>query len=338
MATIRDVAQLAGVSISTVSLTFGDRNRVGDETARRVWEAARQLGYRPNPLAQNLKRGHSRMIALVVGDIGNPFFARLLKTVERRVITAGYYILVSDTEADPQRELEVLDQLVAQRIAGIVLVPHGNGPDYAARIAGYGTPIVTLDQKIADTGLDFVGSDTRLASTMLTEHLVRLGHVRIAHICGPPRLWTARERIEGFRATLRASGIEPDESLIVDGRYLDVAAYEQTMRLMTRPDRPTAIVAANNVMALGALQAIQELGFSCPNDVSLATIDDVPWSAVIRPPLTMVLQDVEQIGLLATEYLLERMASREYAAGLPARESILTPRLRIGGSTARPMG
>ena len=335
MPTIRDVALLAGVSTSTVSLALGTGNRVSPATAGRVWAAAEQLGYRPNPLAQSLKRGHARMIGVIVGDISNPFFGRLLKGVERRALEAGYHVVVSDTDADAGRELAVLEKLAAQRIGGIILTPHGSGDDYAAKLHGMHTPIVTVDHRVVGRRFDYVASDGCLAAAMLTEHLLNLGHRRVAQIAGPPDLWTAAERIRGFRATLRTGGVEPDETLIVDGRYVDSVAYEHTMRLMTRPDRPTAILAANNMMALGALQAIQQLGFSCPRDVSLAAIDDVPWSAVIRPTLTMVVQDVDRLARTATDYLLERMEVRGTDVLAP-REMILTPRLVLGTSTAHP--
>lgn len=336
MPTIRDVARLAGVSPSTVSLTFAESERVSPDTARRIWAAADSLGYRPNPLAQSLKRGHSRMIGMLVGDISSPFFGRLLKAVEKRALERGYLMIVSDTGGDPARELEMLDQLVGQRIGGLMLSPHGVDADYAARLGRIATPMVMIDHR-AQVALDYVASDSRLAAAMLTDHLINLGHRRIAQIAGPAQLYTAAERITGFREALAGAGIPPDESLIVDGRYRDTEGYAQTMRLMTRPDRPTAIVAANNMMALGALQAIQELGFACPADVSLAMIDDVPWSSVIQPRLTMVEQDIEEIARISMDFLVERMEARDGAAPA-ARETILVPRLVIGTSTAAPRG
>lgn len=335
MATIRDVARLAGVSTSTVSLTFGDSDRVSPDTARRIWSAAKSLGYRPNLLAQSLKRGRSRMIGILVGDISSPFYGRLLKAVEKRALEKGYLMLVSDTDANPERELELLDQLTAQRIAGLMISPHGTTPEYGRRLCELGTPIVMVDHRFPGIELDYVSSDTRLAATMLTDHLINLGHRRIAQVTGPIQLYTAAERLEGYLESLRAAQVPPDESLIVDGRYRDVEAYGQTMRLLTRPDRPTAILAASNMMALGALQAIQELGLNCPRDVSLAMIDDIPWSSVIQPRLTMVTQDIEKIAQISTDYLIDRVEGSA-PSEISARETILTPRLSIGTSTAPP--
>ncbi|EAR52048.1 putative transcriptional regulator, LacI family protein [Oceanicola granulosus HTCC2516] len=334
MATIRDVARAAGVSTSTVSLTFGEPSRVSDETAQRVWEAASTLGYRPNPLAQSLKRGHSRLIGVTVGDITNPFFGRLFKHVERNAHEAGYHVIVTDTDAQADREEQVLAQLDAQRIAGIILTAHGSGPHYTSHLERLKAPVVTVDHRVPGTKLDYVASDTRLAASIITEHLVRLGHRRIAHIAGTPHLFTAGERIAGFVETMRRNGLDVDHSLIVDGHFDYENAYAQTMRLLTRPDRPTALFAANNMMALGALQAIFELGFDCPRDISLACIDDVPWSSVIRPKITMVEQDIPELARIATDYLVSRMSVSGRDA--PPRETILTPRLVMGTSTAPP--
>lgn len=335
MATIKDVAQTAGVAISTVSLTFANPDRVSPDTARRVWKAADLLGYRPNPLAQSLKRGRSRMIGVLVGDISSSFFGRLLKAVERRALERGYLMIVADTDGDPERELELLDQFTAQRIAGLLISPHGSSTAYGRRLSACKTPLVMVDHRFRGAPLDYVASDTRLAARMLTDHLINLGHRRIAQITGPVQLYTAAERVEGYKEALQAAGLPVNDDLLVDGRYRDAESYAQTMRLMTRADRPTAILAASNMMALGALQALQELGYACPEDVSLATIDDIPWSAVIKPKLTMVLQDIEQIAQVSADYLLERVEATS-PDKLTPRETVLIPRLFIGSSTAPP--
>lgn len=335
MATIKDVAQTAGVAISTVSLAFASPDRVSPDTAQRVWRAADMLGYRPNPLAQSLKRGRSRMIGVLVGDISSPFFGRLLKAVERRALERGYLMIVADTDGDPDRELELLDQFTAQRIAGLLISPHGSSAAYGRRLSTCKTPLVMVDHRYRGAALDYVASDTRMAARMLTDHLINLGHRRIAQITGPVQLYTAAERVEGYREAFEAAGLEVDESLLVDGRYRDTESYAQTLRLMTRSDRPTAVLAASNMMALGALQAIQELGYACPKDVSLATIDDIPWSAVIQPKLTMVLQDIEQIAQVSADYLLDRVEETS-PDKLAPRETVLIPRLFIGNSTASP--
>jgi LacI family transcriptional regulator len=337
MATIRDVAKLAGVSISTVSLAFSAEGRVSPATYQRIWAAAQTVGYVPNPLAQGLKSGRSRLIGMVVGDISNPFFGRLLKGVERSALDRNHLVIVSDSGADPDQELAILDQLSEQRVAGIILSPHGSAPDYAARIGALKMPLVMVDHRIPGVEADFVGSDNVLASAMLTEHMIRFGHKRIAHIAGRAGLYTTGQRMRGFLETMQGAGIEVDQSLVVDGDYQGERAYAEAMRLMTRADRPTAILAANNVMALGALQAINDLGFKCPADISLTSIDDVPWGNVIQPRITMVVQQVDELARIASEWLLERIRLRGGETIAP-REHILIPKLVVGQSCAAPAG
>lgn len=333
MTTIRDVARLAGVSSSTASLTFSKSNRVSPQTAQKVWAAARELGYRPNPLAQSLKRGRTNLIGIVVGDLSNPFFGILLKEIERHAKRAGYNVLVAESDADPDQELSVLDHLASQRVAGTLLFPHGSGAEYVKGLKALDMPLVTIDHKIEGTDFDLVCSDNRLAASMLTEHLLRLGHRRITHMSGPAHMWTAGERIMGFRHTMNAARIHDLD--IVDGGYMYEPAYAKAMELLTRAKPPTAILAANNVMGLGCLAAIQDLGFICPDEISLATIDNVPWSSVIKPKLTLVEQDQASLAKTAINYLIERMRNPKLTGTL-GRETILTPRLALGNSTQAP--
>jgi LacI family transcriptional regulator len=336
MATIREVAALAGVSISTVSLALNESGPVSPETRRRVSEAAKAIGYTPDPLARSFARGHSELIGVVVAEIGNPFFGRILREIERLAHEQGRLVIVSDTDAIPDRELAVLNNLSALKVAGAILTPHGNSPEYLEKLKSLTIPIVTFDCKVEGFAADFVSSDNVLASAMLTEHVIRLGHKRIAHIAGRAGLWTADQRKIGFRNTMKAAGLEIDESLVVDGNFVGEHAYECTMRLLTRADPPTAIIAANNVMALGALQAMNDLGVPCPQEVSLASIDDVPWGSVIKPRLTMIIQPIEDIARITMEYLLERIQNRNGPEIAP-RECIMIPRLVVGQSCA-PIG
>ena len=335
MATIRDVARLAGVSISTVSLALNGSGPVSGETHRKVWDAAKAVGYAPNPMAQSLKSGRSRLVGMVVGDLSNPFFGRLLKQVERSLLEHGHLVVVSDSGGDQRRERAILETLTSQRVAGIILSTHGMTAEHVEYLRSLRMPLVLVDHKVEGLHADFVASDNVLASAMLTEHVIRFGHRRIAHIAGIDGLWTAEQRKIGFRNTMAAAGIEVDESMILDGEYDGERAYAQAMRLLTRPDRPTAIIAANNVMALGALQAMIDLGFRCPDDVSLTSIDDVPWGNVIQPRITMAVQAVDEMARIATEFLLDRIKSPG-GEPIPARERILIPRLVVGQSCAPP--
>lgn len=335
MATIRDVAKLAGVSISTVSLALNDSARVSAETFRKVQDAAAAVGFTVDPVARSLKSGSSRLIGMVAGDVGNPFFGKLLREVQRVALEKDHLVIVSASRGVEDHESQILDYLAGQRVAGIILSPHGNDQAFIDHINRLSMPVVFLDHKVEGVGCDFVGSDNVLAAAMLTEHLIRFGHRRIALIAGQRGLYSADRRTEGFIKTMEAAGVPVDPSLVVDAQYDGDRAYAETMRLLTRAERPTALLAANNVMALGALQAIMDLGFDCPADISLTCIDDVPWSNVIRPHLTMVVQPVEELARIACKQLFERIANRGNDP-VPARDHILNPRLIVGQSCARP--
>lgn len=333
MSTIRDVARIAGVSILTVSLTLNNPDRVSPETKRRVAEAARAVGYTANPIAQSLKRGRSRLIGMVVSDITNPFFGNLLQEIERCAMEADYLVVVSDTAGREVAEKAILNHLSGQLVSGIILQPCGHYLGLANHIAALDMPFVLFDHKLAEIESDFVGTDNVLASAMLTEHLIRLGHTRIGYIGGTTGLYTAEKRKQGFYESMKASGLKVNENLVLDGRYSGDQGYEAAMRIMTlRADRPTAVLAASNVMALGALQACNDLSIRCPEEVSLAGIDDVPWSAVIRPRITMAVQPVEEMARVASRLLMDRIAATD-PASIPFRNVVMAPRLVIGEST-----
>jgi LacI family transcriptional regulator len=336
MANIRDVARRAGVAIATVSATLNKSASVSEETQRRVWAAVEAVGYAPNAVARSLRLGKSRLIGLAIADITNPFCSSMVRTMENAAIAAGYSIIVCMTDDDAKRELAVLAQLRAQHVAGIVLMPVGRGADYLKLLDAHSQPpIVTVDNKVPGLARDFLGVDNRAATRMLTQYLLRLGHRRIAMITGTAGMWTAEERLAAFVETMEAAGVPVDPSLCVAGNYRGDAAYEATKPLMTRADRPTAIIGANNVTALGALQAILDLGFSCPADVSLVGIDDVPWSGLVRPRVTTSAQPIAELAQAAIACLLERMSDGA-EAHVPPRDLVFQPHFLSGDSCASP--
>jgi LacI family transcriptional regulator len=334
MATIRDIARMTGVSISTVSLAFSSPQRVSAETLSRILATAREVGYVADPIARSLASGRSRLIGMVVADISNPFFGALLKAVEGAAAAKGYLVIMSDSGGLPGREREIIDLLGAHRVAGIVLQSSDLTAENARHLMSLKMPVVMIDQKLEGVAADFVGTDNRLASAMLARHLLQLGHRRIGFVAGTGGLFTSNERTRGFLETLESAGVEVDPSLVADGHYEGEEAYNAAMRFLTRPDRPTAILAANNVMALGTLQATYDLGFRCPDDVSIACIDDVPWSNVISPRLTCAVQDPTRLGTLAAERLLARIADPSVFDAAPA-DLIVPPQFKIGASCRR---
>ena len=334
MATIRDVARLAEVSVSTVSLALSNPGRVSAKTLERIRDAVAAVGYVADPLAQSLARGRSRMIGFVVGNVGNPFFGDIRRELENYALEHDHFVLITDSSGRLERERALVEHLVGLKVAGLVLSPSGHDRDYIDFVHGLKVPTVCFDQKVPGIERDFVGSDNYLAGAMLTEHLLQLGHTRIAFIAGPAHMHTANERWRGFTDTMASAGVEVRSNLVVDGQFTRSAGYEAAMRLLIQPERPTAIIGANNAVALAALQAMQELGFNCPDDISLAMIDDVQWSNVITPRITMVVQDTLKLGGIIARRILHRIMSAEGAAD-PPQDFVLSPRFVPGASCRR---
>jgi len=335
LATIRDVARHAGVSISTVSLALNGTGPVSEETRARVEAAVAAVRYSPNLMAQNLKRGQSKLIGMVLGDAGNPFFGRLFGTIDRQLSGSEHMLIVANLDSHPDRELRTLNLLKRHRVAGIIMTPLRNDPEFAAYLNEIDVPVVLVDQDVDGAYLDFVTSDHHRGTEMLTEYLVRLGHRRIAYIGGQESMWVAKRRLEGFRAAMAEANLQVEPEFEVAADYSAELAYEHVIRLMSAPERPTAILAANNYMAIGALQAVNDLGFRCPDDVSIAGIDVVPWSSIVMPRITTVEQPIEELARVASLWMMERVRGEAVPEG-ERRRHIAEPKLVIGHSCAPP--
>lgn len=335
MATIRDVARHAGVSISTVSLALNGTGPVSEETRARIDAAVAAVRYTPNLMAQNLKRGQSKLVGMVLGDAANPFFGRLFGTIDKHISGHEHMLIVANLASDPDRELRTLTLLKRHRVAGIIMTPLRNDPEFAAYLNEIDVPVVLVDQDVDGTALDFVTSDHRRGTEMLTEYLTRLGHRRIAYVGGQRRMWVAERRLEGFRSAMAQAGldVEPEFEIVAD--YSADLAYDNVIRLMSAPQRPTAILAANNYMAIGALQAVTDLGFRCPDDVSVAGIDVVAWSSIVMPRITTVEQPIEELARVASLWMMEHVRG-EVVTGGERRCHVAEPKLVIGHSCAPP--
>lgn len=337
MATIKDVARLANVSIATVSATINGTARVSDKLSRRVWDAIESVGYTPHGVARSLRLGHSRSIGLVVGDISNPFFTSLAKVVEARASAAGYMVIVANSDEDPDKELKLLKLLHEQRVAGILLAPAGYDAPYLASLNQLvNVPLVLVDRHLPQSAFDAVVVDNVAAARMVTDYLLRLNHQRIAIVIGREHLWTTEQRVRGFKEALQAAGMSPDPNLELTADSRIETAYQAAQQLLTLPERPSAIFAANNLMMLGALEAMLDLGFRCPDDISLAGIDDFPWSSAIRPQLTTAAQPIDEMGTHAVDQLLARIAAEPTAGRAAAKTVLLQPRFLIRGSCSQP--
>lgn len=327
MATIRDVAQRAGVSVATVSRWL-DGQKV--RAAEAVRAAVDELDYRPNLSARALKTGQSGVIGVVVPDITNPFFAAIVDGLERGLSGAAYRILLASSGESAEREEEIVGDL-SGRVDGFVLVPAVEQDRVPRALLGAQIPVVLLDREVhgGDT-CDVVLVDNIGGARSAAEHLLALGHRRIGTINGPTDTTPGRERRDGFLQALGAAGIKVDPQLDRIGDFRERSGYILTGELMALPEPPTALFTANNLMTIGALKALQELGVEVPRTLSHLGFDDVTLGSLLRVPLTCVTRaDVEQ-GELSMSLLLGRLRGTDND---PPRHVVLPTRLEVRSST-----
>jgi LacI family transcriptional regulator len=330
-ATVTDVAKNAGVSKSTVSLAFSAPQRVGEVTRTRILEAAQAVGYTPDPLAQSLKTGRRNLIGLILPDLTNPHGGAVLERVQAAANQAGYMVMTATANQDPARDLEFVDGFRKLKLEGVVLMPSGTDGAYVQALAGSGVQFVTYGQRLAQLDCDHVGLKNDHATLILTRHLIARGHRRIGHIAGDQRTWSGRERLRGVRAALAEAGLTLRDQDLVFGDY-DVRKSETVAcALLAQSDRPTALVTANNVAAIGLMRAIRHLSLRCPEDVALATVDEIPFDDLLTPTITCAVQPIHDMAQRAASWLIERLENPVSMRSAQRAEFPAT--LRIGGSS-----
>ena len=331
-ATLRDVARIAGVHPGTVSRALNPETEalVRDETVRRVRQVASELGYRPNPLARGLKTNRSYTIGVIVPDIQNPLFPPIIRGIDDRLGEAGYTPLIANTDNDPARERVDFEAMRARQVDGIVTATARVDHELLDEIAASGTPLVLVNRRVADGSLPSATADDHAGARLAVEHLVELGHTRIAHLAGPQDLSTGRQRFEGFAEGMRNAGL--DATLVRVGRaFTEPEGARTCAELLDAGESFTAIVAGNDLMALGCYDVFAERGIDCPEDVSVVGFNDMPFADRFAPPLTTIGIPHYEIGVAAAELLLERLQGREDGP----IEVVLPAHLIVRGSTDR---
>lgn len=331
---IKDIAERAGVSVATVSRALSGSSLVTDETRKRIHELARELNYRPNVSARNLRTRRSMSVLLVVRDVGNPFYLEILKGVEATARAAGYAVLMGNTENDPDREVEYFNMLRDGHADGMILMTGKlPEPQPGESAAVSHLPIVVALEMIETAGFPHVQIDNSAAARSAVEHLIALGHRRIAHIAGPLPEVMAMHRRDGYRAAMAAAGLPIPEGYEVRGDYLLESGEACVAELFDLAEPPSAIFVANDEMAYGAIHALRRLGLDVPCDVSVVGFDDLYLSKALYPPLTTVSQPRTDIGRTAMSLLLNILSGDD---GASAPAVVLPTALNIRGSTAPP--
>jgi LacI family transcriptional regulator len=335
-ATLRDVAAAARVHPATASraLNPGTRLLVSEETARRVTEAAERLGYRPNPVARSLRTRRSHTMGVLIPDLNNPLFPPIVRGLEDRLAEHGYVALIGNTDGDAARERMVFDQMRARHVDGFVLATATLHSDILDEATEADLPVVLMNRTAEGYPFSSVSVDNEQGVRAAVAHLISLGHTRIGHIAGPQDISTGLARLRGFLDSMRSHNLPVDDSQVVYATALSLAEGLRCGReLLEGNDELTAIVAGNDMLAVGCYGAFDELGVCCPQDVSIIGFNDMPFIDRLRPPLSTVRFPHYQLGTEAANLLLERIGSD----GGPVKILYLAPELIVRGSTV-PVG
>lgn len=327
-ATIKEVAEAAGVSRSTASRALAGTGYVAEPVRARVRQAAKRLGYVVDATARSLKQQSSRLIGVVVSDLKNPFYAGLASGAAQAARAAGYTTVLIDDHNGGTSESSATEALVALRVAGIVGTPVSS--ELVGFAVSHGIPVVEADRRFSPDLATGVVVDNRAAARAATEHLLALGHRRVALLIDETEWTSGRERYEGYADALRASEIPLDESLVVASGWDVGQARRATNQLLSSDERPTAIFAANNLLAEGAWRAAQDRGLRIPSDLSLVAFDDAAWMSMVEPGITAVVQDPGAIGVAAVEAVLAKIRM----PSSPSTTVIVPTRIAHRGSTA----
>jgi LacI family transcriptional regulator len=331
--TIRDVADRVGVHPSTVSrvLNPATRGRITPEIVEKVTAAATELGYRPNQTARGLRTNRTRTIGVLIPDITNPLFPPIIRGIEDGLGAHGYTAILGNTDNIAARETEAVATLRARQIDGLILATARRDAPIVAECIADGLPLVLVNRTADADGVSSIVNDDALGIALAVRHLKELGHTRIAHIAGPRSLSTGEARRRSFVEMMKTEDLEADPALIAETTaFSEDEGLRAAAQLISGGVTFTAIVAANDLIALGAYEALGDAGLKCPEDVSVTGFNDMPFVDRLSPPLTTVRIPHYELGREAGRRLVELIENPDS----PARATTLRPELIVRGSTA----
>jgi LacI family transcriptional regulator len=332
--TIKDVAARAGVSFTTVSHVLNSTRRVSDQSRQRVERAVVELGYVPSALARALKTSETHVLGVLVPNITNPFFAELTRGVEDAARHAGYSVFLCNCDDEPARQLDYVQSLLARRVDGLLLA---NSAAEASTVAGTlrqtPVPTVVVERAAAGLGADRVRLDNVGGARRAAQHLLDLGHRRIACLAGPLTFEVSRARVAGWREAMAAAGIAPAPGWLIEGPYSPAQGCAATRQLLADHPEITAICAGNDLLGIGALRAAAERGVAVPAQLSVIGFDGIELGGYVHPGLTTVGQDIRSIGERAAAVLIERIRHGTPSHPGLVRELVVTPELILREST-----
>ena len=330
MATIKDVAHHAQVSVTTVSHVINATRFVSEDSRLRVEAAIKSLKFVRSALARSLKNNRTNTIGMMIPNSSNPYFAEIIRGIEDVCYLAGFNVILCNSDDDPNKQAKYIRVLTEKQIDGLVVMSSGEDKELVKLLRELDVPQVLVDREVEHLLIDLVEVDHEVGGYIAMRHLLQLGHTRIACIHGPLELSSAKQRLEGSRRALIESGIAMRPDLEVNGAFTSQGGHAAMQLLLSVSEPPSAVFASNDLMAIGAASAASSAGIKIPQDLSIIGFDDIALAAYCTPPLTTIVQPKHQLGELAAQIVLERIANRQ----CPARREILLPTLRVRASTA----
>jgi LacI family transcriptional regulator len=333
--TLHEVAKQAGVHPGTASraLNVKTRSLVSSHTVVKVIAAAQELDYRPNPVARSLKTRRTLSIGVLIPDLNNPLFPPIVRGIEDRLARDGYVVLLGNTDNDDERERRILEEMYGRHVDGLIVATARRDDPALVDAAQTGTPIVLVNRVVDDHFFSSLSVNDALGIRLVLVHLAGLGHRRIAHVAGPQSLSTGLGRYRGFLASMGEAGLEVSDKLVAfASNFSEDEGHRRALEVLRPELGSTAIVAANDMLALGCYSAIAELGLTCPGDISVVGYNDMPFTDRLHPPLTTIRIPHYALGAQAAELVLERIADPH----VPVKTVFLPVELVVRGSTAPP--
>lgn len=318
--TLRDIAELTGFSINTVSRALNNKEEVHSDTRAKILATADKLGYRPNRLAKGLRSNKTGTIGVVVTDVANPFFSALVKGIAKAARDLDYSIILQDSDEDYAGEEEAIQVLLAEQVDGILITPVQSQQQTVERLTAAHFPFVLVGRYFHDLDTNYVVPDDYQGGFIATEHLLQQGYERIAMVNGPLHISSARERLEGFSDALNQYHVPIDESLVATGALTVEEGINLSRSILKRVPRPSAIVCYSDFVAFGVMQAIREIGLSIPEDIAVVGFDDVRMASCLQVPLTTVRSPKEELGRQAMQLLVRMLKDNHNVAETDKRK------------------
>jgi len=308
--TIKDVAKEAKVSVATVSHVINKTRFVSEFTRQKVLKTMARLHYQPDGIAQSLRSKRTNTIGLIISDIANSFYPEVVRAIEKEMVKKGYSIILTDTDDNIEKEKELVTLLFNRRVDGFIIVTAGEEKEHIEFLLQRDIPVVLLDRRISGLKLDAVLVDNRGGTKKLIQHLINLGHKRIAIITGSLNVFTGKERLNGYLEALKEHSLPVDDQLIKKGNFRRESGYFSTLELLSLNPPPSVIFACNNLIGLGVMDALREKEIQIPEEMGIAIFDDLPWFKHLSTPLTVVAQPTFRLGEIAAKLLLERIRGK----------------------------